>query len=163
MSEKILEFTGYHGTSHIQKTNFKISKSGWLGEGVYFFEDNEILARNWARKKFGNCRIDVIKKTIMVNQDNLFDLSNPNSDDSKYYHEQRCKFIHNHTKHQLKAKYDTKKRYENIILNEICKNMDIHCVRACTYTYQIYDDEYETDSIFPNGIELCVKNLEYIV
>lgn len=49
-------FIGYHGTSSvfaekILQTNFLIDhiKVGWLGTGIYLFEENQELARSWAK------------------------------------------------------------------------------------------------------------------
>lgn len=56
MNEDVKEFMGYHGTSRknvrlIKKTGFNESNTGWLGTGVYFFEEDFELALKWAKKK----------------------------------------------------------------------------------------------------------------
>jgi hypothetical protein len=51
---------GFHGTGveaarRILSTGFKISRNeyDWLGDGVYFFQDAPLRAREWAEQRFG--------------------------------------------------------------------------------------------------------------
>ncbi len=55
-----MEVTGFHGTSRassgsILANGFDLSRNeyDWLGEGVYFFQDAPLRARDWARERFG--------------------------------------------------------------------------------------------------------------
>ena len=59
-------YIGYHGTSDsvatkIDKGNFSIDykKIGWLGHGVYFFQEDIEIAKYWANRKFKNRGISV--------------------------------------------------------------------------------------------------------
>lgn len=96
-------FTGYHATSRdraeaIMRRNFKKSKSGWLGEGVYFFEDNPKLAVEWARYKYRNdenalSAVTVIQSEIRCHKEKILDLTNPQSEDVSDFHRVRQNII----------------------------------------------------------------------
>jgi hypothetical protein len=52
---------GFHGTSaeaarRILSSGFEISRNeyDWLGDGAYFFQDVQVRALEWARRRFGN-------------------------------------------------------------------------------------------------------------
>jgi len=80
-----LKFTLYHGTDEefakkIQSEGFKVkeSRDHWLGNGIYFFLDEE-LARWWTTKpmkKFGPKTTSpvIIKCDYTVNEDSILDL-----------------------------------------------------------------------------------------
>ncbi len=163
------KFLGYHGTlrkhdKSIRELGFKKSNNGWLGEGVYFFQEDFELALSWAKKKYKTQHVAVIKNNIEVDEEKLLDISYPLSDQSKYYHSEREKFITMMKKKGFEVCLESRKRYENELINLICNQKGYEVVRACTYTYQKYDyiNEKEIDSKFANGIELSVRNLDCI-
>lgn len=165
-----MEFTGYHGTLSsnvclIKNNGFNKSDTGWLGTGVYFFEDNFDLAINWAKKKYRTDRVQFIKKKIHVEEKKLFDISWPCSPHSKYYFKEREKYINEMVKRGYEVNIENNRRYENALINLICTRKEYDVVRACTYTYQKYDymGGKVVDSIFANGIELSVRNINCII
>lgn len=64
----------YHGTSKnyaegiVVTQKFRISKGSdcYLGDGIYFFEGDKDQAKWWARKKYKNKSIGIIKASINV-------------------------------------------------------------------------------------------------
>lgn len=163
------EFLGYHGTlkkhdKSIRKSGFRKSNSGWLGEGVYFFQEDFELALLWAKKKYNTQHVVAIKNNIKATEKNLLDISYPLSNQSKYYHSEREKFILMMKNRGYEVCLESRKRYENQLINLICEKKGYEVVRACTYTYQKYDyiNGNEIDSKFANGIELSVRNLDCI-
>jgi hypothetical protein len=83
-----MQLTGYHGTSEegcrgiLKDKRFKCStgKSQWLGDGVYFFQDDRHQAYMFFKFKFGmqNAKrheeIRVLKADIQAEDDNVIDL-----------------------------------------------------------------------------------------
>lgn len=170
MSEEFREFIGYHGTTHlnaknIYKNGFIPSNSGWLGEGVYFFESDEKMARSWANKNNKNVRIEVIERKIRVPHEKVFDLVNTLGKDNKLFHEKRLELMKSLTQKGLSIRLDKDKAEEQIrkietkILKEICKRGGFEVVRAATFTRL---NDIDVWSVSPNGVEICVKNLEHI-
>lgn len=165
-----IEYIGYHGTlKNIEKCiksgGFTKSNTGWLGEGVYFFQDDFELAKRWAIKKYNAENVVFIKRTIRVEREKLFDITYPLSEQSKYYFRERERCIQEMKKRGYKVDVESRKRYENGLINLICVTKKYHVVRACTYTYQKCDyiDGNEVGSLFANGVEICVRNIECVV
>ncbi|MBG9656349.1 hypothetical protein ABE24_16115 [Cytobacillus firmus] len=162
-------FIGYHGTNsntakNIIRTNFSFNttKPGWLGSGIYFFEENEGLARYWGNLKSpGNA--SVLRTEIDVPDDKIFDVSDPSSDHSKTFHAFREQLLPVLHEKQINIKAENKTDFDGKILNMICIKEKYQLVRSFTYTYIDYDRKNGTFSRFPNGIELCLKNNGYIV
>uniref|UniRef100_UPI00402AE19D hypothetical protein n=1 Tax=Succinivibrio sp. TaxID=2053619 RepID=UPI00402AE19D len=85
MTEQYIDVYGYHGTSEenaklIDAGGFELSKDGYYGKGVYFYENNEkglSYSINWARniKKFEN--IGIVEAEIYCNIDLYLDITNP--------------------------------------------------------------------------------------
>ncbi|MBO5566819.1 MAG: hypothetical protein J5934_06350 [Succinivibrio sp.] len=86
MTEQYIEVYGLHGTSEenaklIDAGGFDLSKDGYYGAGVYFYENNEkglAYAINWARniKKFA--KIGIVKADIYCNVVFYIDVTDPN-------------------------------------------------------------------------------------
>ncbi|NFN81855.1 hypothetical protein FDB25_15810 [Clostridium botulinum] len=170
MNEKQIEVIGYHGTlkekiSLIKRNGFDKSDGGWLGTGIYFFQDDFELAIKWAKKKYRTDNVQFIKKKICVDSKKLFDITWPLSKQSKYYFQERERYIKEMTRRGYEINVENKKRYENSLVNLICNSKGYEVVRACTYTYQKYDyiGGKEIDSIFANGVELSVRNAKSII
>ena len=163
MEQKKIFLTGYHGTKkysqkNIEKNGFIKSLGGWLGGGIYFFQDDYELAISWAKKKHNTIMTCFIKKAICVNEDKFFDITWPLSKQSKYFFKEREKYVKNMEKKGYKVEVDSKKRFEGAVIDLICDKKEYQVARACTYTYQQFDEVYKLDSIFANGVEICVKN-----
>lgn len=170
MNEDVKEFMGYHGTSRknvrlIKKTGFNESNTGWLGTGVYFFEEDFELALKWAKKKHNTHEVEFIKKKICVDEKKLFDISWPLAKQTQYYFKERERYMQEMIKRGYEVSVENRKRYENELINLICKTKKYDVVRACTYTYQKYDyiGGKEIDSVFANGIEISVREPNCII
>lgn len=168
MNEKLNEFIGYHGTkkyskSSIERDGFIKSPKGWLGEGTYFFQEDYQLAINWAKKKHNTIMVCFIKRKIRVRQESFFDIVWPLSDDSKYFFSERENYVKSMEKKGYIIEVDDKKRFEGEVIDLICKRKNYSVARACTYTYQKFDEIYKLNSIFDNGVEICVKDHNCIV
>lgn len=164
-----VEFIGYHGTlKSIEKSinlgGFAKSNNGWLGEGVYFFQEDYELAKMWAIKKYRNQKVVFIKKAIRIEKEKLFDITYPLSEQSRYYFKERHRYIDEMKRRGYDIDVANGRRYENGLMNLICNTRKYDAVRACTYTYQEYDyiNGEEISSVFANGIEICVRNLQCI-
>lgn len=163
MSNGIVNFVGYHGTKsyvrkQIERDGFIQSNSGWLGKGVYFFQEDCDMALNWAKKKHKTVMVCFIKRIIELNEEKFFDITWPLDPRTKYFFDEREKFVKEMEKRGYVVEVDNKKRFEGAIVDQICERKKYDVARACTYTYQQYDEIYSLNSIFANGVEICVKN-----
>lgn len=157
-------FVGYHGTKrsdarNIERTNFIISnKVGWLGRGAYLFEESSSMARKWATYKYGN-RIEVLEAVIEVQDNKVFDITHPYSENTKDFYEARDELIKIMKEQGLDLE-EVKNELDGKVLDYICRMKGILLVRAFTYTFQENDraEGRKLFSRFANGIELCVKN-----
>jgi hypothetical protein len=128
-------FIGYHGTKNsdanrIINTNFTINHTnpGWLGSGVYFFEENDILARSFGNYKFpGNT--SVIRAEIEVPDHQVFDLTNPSSDHSQEFHAFRLELLPVLDKQNINVKAKNEKDFDGKILNMLCRKSGYQLVR----------------------------------
>lgn len=166
MKDKMV-FTGYHGTSKfnkssIEKNGLRESKDGWLGKGVYFFEDDCQMAIKWAQKRCNSQMVYFIKRYIKVDETMLFDITWPLSKQTKYFFEEKERYIKEMTARGYRVNIDRNERFEGKLIEDICKKKNYSVVRACTYTYSADDDRYRIDCKFANGVELCVKDSKCI-
>lgn len=130
-------FVGYHETSsifakNILQTNFIIDhkKVGWLGTGIYLFEENPELACSWANYKYPDCKKKVIRCEIEIAEEKVFDVVDPMSEHNKFFHAVRKQLIGE----------EVKKR-----------NLQIKAKNPKDFDGKTY-----------NGVELCVKDINYI-
>lgn len=163
MCEKIKELLGYHGTrryfrSAIEANGFKESSKGWLGKGVYFFQEDYNMALEWAKKRHNTVMTCFIKRDIKVREDKFFDITWPLDERTKYFFQERERYVKEMESRGYRVEVDNKKRFEGAVVDLICYNKRYHVVRACTYTYKLYDEVYKLNSIFANGVEICVKD-----
>lgn len=163
MDEDNILLVGYHGTKSyfrksIENYGFKESLSGWLGRGVYFFQEDYKLSKEWATKKYKTPMVCYLQRKIEVDKKYFFDITWPLSDNSKYFFEERKKYVEEMEKRGYKVEIDSRKRFEGKLIDLICSRKEYKVVRACTYTYQEFDEIYKLDSIFANGVEICVKD-----
>ncbi|WP_061313691.1 hypothetical protein [Clostridium botulinum] len=167
MNEKQREFVGYHGTSHlnaknIEKQGFIQSPNGWLGNGIYFFQQNRELARLWAFKNNRDRKIQVLERNIKVKDEKLFDMADTLGEHNSLFHKLRLDLVGKSSKLGVKCNFDKDKIEEQIrkietqIINTICEKGKYEVVRAATFTKSQYG--IDIWSVCPNGIEICVKN-----
>ncbi|GAB6554274.1 hypothetical protein ACQVSN_08415 [Bacillus mobilis] len=163
-------FIGYHGTdsnsaNKIMKTNFRndSTKVGWLGRGVYFFDEDFALAKEWAGR-YGEKNVDVIRSEICVPENLIFDVTEIKGTNNKFFHEMKSQLIEQKIKEENIDIFSKDKRdFDGKTYNLICEMKNYELVIAPTYTFTGQDRKYRTFSRLSNGIELCLRNIEYIV
>lgn len=161
----MIEIVGYHGTKsnvrrNIEDNGFIESKGGWLGKGVYFFQDDYEMAKKWAIKKHRTIMVCYIKRIINVAEERFFDITWPLDPRTKYFFQERVNYVMEMEKRGYYIEVDDRVRFEGAILDRICEKKQYDVVRSCTYTYQQIDEKYSLNSILANGVEICVKNNE---
>jgi len=174
-----MKLIGYHGTSSnvaetIKKHNFKHSIHGWLGKGIYFFNEDLEMAKYFPTRgnKMTPENVGVIECEIEISDDLVLDATNPLSEDMKLFHVIRTELIHNEiSKNRINAKSKSinkekvKSDLDGIVYDILCKKEGFCLVKANTYTYSEIERQYE--KIFftrvPNSTELCLKDEAYII
>ncbi len=163
------DFVGYHGTSSqnaslIMQRNFRVDhrKVGWLGSGVYFFEENYEMANYWANTFSSD--IAVIRCEINVPETEILDVTDPGSNQSKLFHATRKELIEKEIRrHRVDIFVRNSEDLDGKVFNLLCIAKRYKLVRSLSYTYQDHDREYRLRaSRVPNGIELCLRDTWHI-
>lgn len=158
----MVSFIGFHGTNlndarTIERTNFRLSKSGWLGKGAYFFENNQVLAEEWANYRQRNKTVTLLECMIEIDQSEIFDVSHPSNTDTADFFEAREELIQIMVDHKIDLN-EVKKELDGKVIDYVCTKKGKLLVRALTYTYQPTDRQYKLGTRMNNGIELCVRH-----
>lgn len=181
MNEKIL--IGYHSTlkengKNILKNGFEISESKddkyeWLGDGIYFWEDDYYavqwniisMEKNHEPKTIKNLEnYEIIKSKLLVNKLKLFELSSPEG--SIVYNEFKKRLIDMFIKNgyieqieELESKSD--KFWINLLEdNAFFEEFD---VITAIYKNEKNVEEYKDDIVLNAQKQICVKNKKCIV
>jgi hypothetical protein len=160
--------TGYHGTTKnrarkIIKNCFHHSKSGWLGKGIYFFEDygnssGMEEAKNWMIKVKKAKNYSIIKANI--NSKHYLDLA---YDKEAYINFEKIK-----EEIIKKLKYERKKiDYDNldtVVFSYIDREYDFEIIRALIDNRKINKRKKNSSYIifFPQ-VQICVKKISCII
>lgn len=168
---EILEFDAYHGTASqnarsIERGNFRAPRSmGWLGCGVYFFDSDPELAKRFAQYRYIDSPPGVLRCKIVIDRDNVFDITDPCGKNSKDFHNFRKDIEEGIGAANLFVKGVSNSKFDARILEKICSDKGYKMIRACTYT----NNKIERDahlplaiSKFANGVELCLKDINTI-
>lgn len=164
-----MQLIGYHGTSEdgckgiLMDKRFKCStgNSQWLGDGVYFFQDDRHQAYMFFKNKFGmqNVRrheeIHVLQANIQAEDDNVIDLVTDEGrrqiDDFKRTFEQN---FGNTVIHQLT---------DTALLNLLYKSVPYDLVRAVYDVPSKNKKNKKWEHHYRRAqIQICVKNQDCI-
>ena len=166
MSQKIT-YIGHHGTDkkhlpNIFAEGFLCARKGYLGSGVYFYENNMDLAREWAENRRQCKKSTVLQAEIECDIDNILDISDPNCKERRLIGSQVVKYFTRRKQNGYYLNDNAMKEIEGNIIDDMCKRVNYKLIRAITVSNtQVYGDI----TIFlgiANGIELCVKDKSII-
>ncbi|GGD22924.1 hypothetical protein [Pontibacillus salipaludis] len=164
------KFIGYHGTikdkaDKIKRTNFTVNFKhvGWLGTGVYFFDEDYDLALDYAKRVHKGRITKVLRGELDVPPGEVFDCTDDNY--KKAFHKYREKLQKDLIeKHNVNLKVGNSNDFDGKVYNFIYRKKGYTLFRAETYTFSEVDDNYGfPPSRVPNGIELCLKQPRYII
>lgn len=169
MNDNIIEFIGHHGTlssncKSIRKNNFRDTEKGWLGKGVYFFDDDKELARDWARYKRSNNlgKIEVLECIIKTAPEKVLDVVDPKSKQSKELNILRENFLKEALKKERSVNTDDR-MLDGKIFDMVCEIAGFTLVRNSTHTLTSTERELGLKfSHINNGVELCVRDKNII-
>lgn len=128
------EYQAYHGTDEQSAARIMVGKAftpskgdrHWLGDGIYFFENDKTGAVRWCLliKKCKPKEVRVIEVTIRVDDENVFDLTRV--DHFETFHKIAQELILSH-----KKTGDRREITNGQIINFICRNAspEIYVVR----------------------------------
>lgn len=164
-----VEYIGYHGTDkdtaeRIVSTNFIINQrhTGYLGKGVYFFEENKSITREYANSRHPGKIIKILECIIELPKDKVFDTTKES--DAKKFEIYKEVVRETFVKKQLKIKNNTKDHFDGKIYDLIVDKENYLLIRAKTFTPTSRDREVGLyTSNVPNGVELCLKNLSEVI
>lgn len=164
------EFTGFHGTlsesaRNIKKNGFDLSrKTGWLGKGVYFFQDNARMAFSFAMRTKRTDDISVLSCEISIPDDKVCDLSKPDTKSVAEFHEFRFELLRKLHDNKLTVITAGELKKDGPVIEMLCSAYEYHLVRKATYTYSELDnlngDLFK--SFVPNAFEICLRDIKYI-
>lgn len=161
-------YIGYHGTdfdaaNRIEKTTFAINHKhiGWLGTGVYFFENNISICEEYTRHRHKGSIIKILECYLEVPKDKIFDTTLDKDADIFHNYREELKQIVKSQKISLKV--SNSNHFDGRVYDLISKRKNIHLVRARTFTPLISDrDEPFPESKVGNAVELCLKVPNYV-
>ncbi|MCD5406232.1 MAG: hypothetical protein LRZ99_00885 [Desulfotomaculum sp.] len=160
MNEVLL---GFHGTTVanaekiLQEGRFKISadEDEWLGEGVYFFENDIKQAYYWCVKERNYKSWAILKGDIKA--EIIFDLTLTD------HWEEFLKILKEIEKRYKKRKDGTPRKLLNfVVLNIIYKQKPYDVVRAVFDVSEAETPTFKRTNIKPVQIQLCVRNHDCI-
>lgn len=167
--EKIT-YVGHHGTNsynanRIIKTNFSVNHKhiGSLGTGIYFFENDHLLAKEYASSRHKGKIIKVIESIIEIPSTMIFDTAE-NQNDIDTFHDYRREIKINLAKRgKRNIKSQNVNDFDGNIYNFIVNKEGYELIRAKTFTPSLSDRKQRIpNSYVPNGIELCLKTHKYV-
>lgn len=167
MVEK-LKIDAYHGTSATCATSilntdhFIPSKHGWFGRGIYFFERDPQLAKEFAEINRIS-PICIIKSRISTTNDKILDMTVPNSKGCSEFHQERKYLIEKLITIDADAVASRKRYIDGNVIDILCKRRHYLLSRNLSYTYLKIDHDYKLSSRIPNGVELCIKDDSCII
>lgn len=161
------KYTGYHGTNkdaadRIKNTNFQLSRQGWLGTGVYFFEENIERALDWAHFACKG-KIPVVLEAILeVPTEEIFDTTRDNHE--KEFHDFRNALVEtNIERNKFRVKAHNDADFDGKVYNAIAHVRNSSLIRAKTFTQPTKERGHSVPkSRVPNAVELCLKNTKYV-
>lgn len=167
-----MQYIGYHGTSieyrtqilRLKGTGFTESASGWLGPGIYFFDNDYNMAHKFASKKYRT--VGVLECEIDVPDDKIIDLTNAKSHNNLTFHAIRDSLIslelQKRNMKRTSEKGNNAEDFDNTTFKMLYLRKGYKLVRANTYTYTKNDNSVKQLSRIPNGVELCLRDQAYI-
>lgn len=159
-----MQYEIYHGTSKeysrsILNKGFNISSWGYLGSGVYFYENNKNMAEKWCKYNKDFSYIAILKYLLDVDEGVVLDLTDPNSETFSDFEKGVIKIVRTLQANRIRIK--TNDCGSNFI-DSYCRESKKYVVRAMTFTNTQYVDGILIDFKFANGIEICIKNVDLI-
>ncbi len=166
--EEIVEIIGHHGTTidsfkQILRTNFRMTtlNKGWFGKGVYFFEDDILMAYEWVKKEHPGTIPRVIKADIEVPFINFLDLTDVKSEDYAIFKKVRDEKI-KELLERNKIHITEKKNFDALVMEVLRKNADIHVTKVPSLTKTREMVKLGITSRMINCNEVIVSELNYI-
>ncbi len=167
----IYRTTGHHGTDKqsgysILDSNFNVSQKStlWLGEGVYFFENDPKMALAWCevegyRRKYNEYVILI--SDIRVKENELLDLDNPQG--QKLFHGHRDIVMERLNRAHFSVGTRNRESLDGKLINEICSFLPYKVIRLTCFVAKAKDRIRREYSSVPNCIMICVRDVEHII
>lgn len=163
------KYTGYHGTSKdvadkIIRTAFVINHGhqGFLGTGIYFFEENKDLAIEYATHRHGNKIIKALECILEVPEEEVFDTTL--KEGAKKFNVYKEIVKETILKEKINLKVGNRNHFDGRVYDFVAKREKYTLIRAETFTPLLSDRKLDLrHSNVPNGVELCLKNPRMVI
>jgi len=159
----------YHGTSlqnaeSILEKGFKIScgNDHWLGDGVYFFENDGEMAIDWCiaeGSKRGYNKYVVLHSEICASEEYIYNLTEPEG--RKLFHEFRRIFINKVAKGEYSVGIKNKHVLDGAIINKLCQLFPYKLIISSMFVQQVEDRRKKDFSRIPNCVIVCVRDVTF--
>lgn len=161
---------GYHGTSkenaqNIVKTREFIIKprdTHWIGNGAYFFRDDEKQARYWGQIQFGKSNTEVVKVIIELDEDKFLNLDSDHGMEilQSFINEMRqsgIKLISNSTNHK-----EVKTKMLCLACDKLLKRYPVIQKTFLSYDTRRFSGLLNLMGVTHNGVQVCVGDQQVI-
>src|SRR5690606_1922879 len=125
----------------IMRTNFAINHGhqGFLGTGVYFFEEDQEIAREYAIHRHPQKIINIIECVLEVHRNKVFDTTK--SEDRKKFNVYKEVVKETIVKNKINLRVGNRHHFDGRVYDFIAKNEGYELIRAYTFTPLLSDRE----------------------
>lgn len=167
---------GHHGTDRVsgheiikQDSQFEISRMDkrrelWLGDGVYFFLNNEKMALEWCKAesyKKKNKEYAIIVSRIKARVTEIFDLDSP--DGYELFHGHRDIVLERLGKANFSISTPTPDTRDGSLINELCTLFPFKVVKLTCFVARVKERIMKLYSRIPNCTMISVRDQECIL
>lgn len=161
----------YHGTNEtsskqILKSGFKISvgkrEDHWLGDGIYFFREDEEQARIWGQNRYKgrHHKVVVLETNISIDSVNYLDLDSPRG--LAYFQEHVDKMERKLESMGVQLKSDDANKLRHLacgMLSEECKVIKRTFEGRSLFNHH---ELFRKMKLKLNGVQVCIRDVSVI-
>lgn len=157
---------GFHSTlleraKSILGSNFRTSsgKTTYLGDGVYFFENDHKIAVEFVVCKYNEGRYGVLESIIRAKHANILDVSSPEGEE--FFHAHRTRILDTIGRENLSVIVPSDRNIDCFVINSICTYFpEIQAVRKRGFSGTYRDKILGRTSSVPNVGIICIRDVD---
>lgn len=169
-SQMTYEAIVHHGTDKrsaelIKEAQFNLSVGDrhWLGDGVYYFENNPKMAYEWSKaegykRKYNE--YSILESNLVVEFADLLNLDEP--EDAELFHQHRELLVQRIKEASFSVRSRNQKVLDGKVLNDLCSLVPFKVIRSSLFIKMVNDRICCIDSRISNCKVVAVRDLRCI-